>query len=100
MTEENEIIKQYLVDNPYDPNDPSTLPPGWEVRFNRRGRFYQYKTIEEVERRNNLSFSDEWEKMKASMQEGDEVWLYGNDVEILCLVRNNEIIKEICFTCL
>lgn len=109
MTEEDEVIKQWLAENPYDPNDPSNLPAGWEIRFNKRGRFYPYKDVEEAERRNmcyhrelqrDIPFgyiNDEWEAMKSLMQEGDEIWLWGHDGVTVLLVRDGQIIKEMLY---
>lgn len=99
-----DITKQWLEECPYVPNE---LPKGWEVRFDRRGMFYKYGSIEEAESRNMIVRRDmsvaipfgyvnkEWEDMKSMMQEADEIWRAGGDGwESIMLVRQGGIINE------
>ena len=101
------MIKTWLADHPYDPNDPSTLPKGWEIRFGIRGRFLKYDDVQHAEARNMIVLREtnvsvpcgyanrEWEALKANLQEGDEIWRVGDHGgEAIYLIRNNEIVMD------
>lgn len=90
---EDKLVKKYLKETPLD----ERLPEKWEVRFGLRGRFMKYDSIEHCERKNmhnGVPFGyakKEWQEMKSNIQEGDELWIYGNESTIIYLIRNGEI---------
>ena len=100
-------VKQWLFDNPYDHNDPSTLPAGWEIRFGKRGRFLKYDSVEHAEQKNMHYHRElkkyvpfgyvnaEWEVLKANLRDGDELWRHGSsDGEVIYLIRDGKPFEE------
>lgn len=90
---EDQIVKDYLEVTPID----DRLPKGWEVRFGLRGRFMKYDSVEHCERKNmynGVAFGGcnyAWKEMKANIQEGDELWIWGSETTIVLLIRNGEV---------
>lgn len=97
MTIEDKITREWLIANPYDPDD---LPVGWERKFGLRGMFMKYDSIEHAERKNmykGVPFGGAnymWELMKSNLQEGDELWIVGNDGEVVYIIRNESVVWE------
>lgn len=94
----NRMTKQWLSQNYYTYN---TLPPGWELRFGLKGRFLQYDSIEHAERKNmkdGVPFGychQDWETLKSNLQEGDEIWRFGDGGgEAVYLIRKGKIVTE------
>jgi len=96
---ETEITKKWLTDNPYNPYD---LPEGWEIKFGMRGKFMKYDSVEHAERKNTYNgmpfggANHAWEELKSNLQDGDEIWLVGNDGLAIYLIRNNSVVNESC----
>jgi hypothetical protein len=98
-TKQNEITKQWLRNHPYDPT--KDLPKGWEYRFNMRGRFMKYDSVEHAERKNKFVedgyCSRAWKELKANLQPNDEIWIHGGSGGVaIYLIRDGQIIEDDC----
>lgn len=90
------IIKSYLNNTPHV-EEP--LPHKWERRFGLVGRFMQYASLEHALSKNKVDletndpycWSAYWRKLIKLHQDGDEIWIHGNDDGVaIYLIRGEE----------
>lgn len=90
----NEIIKEYLQENPFVMPDP---PPGG-IRLNGKNYKYHFKydNAEHFEkRRPDLANDYSWKRMKPNIKENDELRMLGdNDGVIVTIIRDGKIPRD------